>query len=302
MSIKIDCSNCNTHFDVNDKFEGKKGKCPHCGMVLKIINSENIAARVSNNIPEKTHNTSITDDIFSDHIYWIKQKKIAINEKYYISDATNKNVLFSIRKAYIWRSLWSIFACIGTLLIFIAIPLLIWWEDINILIAFAVLWCFVGVLVAILITPKRHIDFYQSESDTLQAPEMSIQEDSRYPVINKTYTMLDTHKEVVCRFRKNIFTNIIRKTWHMEFEDTHIEVKEDSIFLWLLRRFMPFWKFIRTNFIFIDTLSGNQVWIFKRKFQVFDNYSLDLSEDIDYKISRKLSIGMAVLLDTGERR
>lgn len=114
--------------------------------------------------------------------------------------------------------------------------------------------------------------------------------------------MLNGENEIICKFRKNVFTDIFRKKWHMEFDGKHIEVVEDSIILGLLRRFMPYGNLIRTNFIFVDTTSQDTLWIFKRKFELFDNYSLDLSADTAFRVPRQLSLGMAILLDTWEKR
>jgi hypothetical protein len=65
---------------------------------------------------------------------------------------------------------------------------------------------------------------------------------------------------------------------------------------------MPFWKLIRTNFIFTEVDSWDILWIFKRKFELFDNYTLDLSNDMAYRVPRQLSLWMAILLDTWEKR
>jgi hypothetical protein len=107
---------------------------------------------------------------------------------------------------------------------------------------------------------------------------------------------------VVARFRKNLFTDILRKTWHMEFSGKHYLVKEDSIIMSLLRRFMPYGQFIRTNFIFIDVTANPDSSVilgyFKRKFELFDNYVLDLSNDASFCIPRQIALCMAILLDT----
>ena len=69
-----------------------------------------------------------------------------------------------------------------------------------------------------------------------------------------------------------------------------------------MRRFAILGSFIRTNFVFTDSESHKNLGMFKRKFEIFDNYSLDLSDDISYAIPRQYAIGMAVLLDTWEKR
>lgn len=41
--------------------------------------------------------------IFGKNKYGIKQKKIAINEKYYVKDEDNNDLFFSVRRVYFWR-------------------------------------------------------------------------------------------------------------------------------------------------------------------------------------------------------
>jgi len=132
---------------------------------------------------------------------------------------------------------------------------------------------------------KYFTSFFKSDKDIWWEPEFEIKEDSKFQIINKTYTMINSEKEVICKFRKNMFTDIFRKKWHMNFNWKHIEIKEDSVILSLLRRFMPYGNLIRTNFIFTDIETQEILWTFKRKFELFDNYSLDLSNDIYYMYS-----------------
>jgi hypothetical protein len=108
--------------------------------------------------------------------------------------------------------------------------------------------------------------------------------------------------DILAKFKKNIFTDILRKKWELEFAWKKIIIKEDSIILSILRRIMPYWNFIRTNFVFIDLETWENLGIFKRKFELFDNYLLDLSKDISYKIPRQIALWMAILLDTWEKR
>ncbi len=109
-------------------------------------------------------------------------------------------------------------------------------------------------------------------------------------------------------FEKNVFTNVFRRRWWIILPDGRkFLIKEDSIILSLFRRLVPIiGQFIRTNFVFFDLQNDpNQtrpIGIFKRKFELFDNYMLDLKNDPAFTIPRKVAIGLAILLDTGEKR
>lgn len=323
MSIKITCSNCKADYELKDELAWKKAKCANCGNIIEIpelIVEKNIIEPEQDIIIEKNNSveTSISDSstnenvnqknpinienkgVFSHNIYWVKQKKIAINEKYYIKDKDNNDLLFSIRRVYLMRSIFSFLVLILTFLFFIWLWFTLFWNNYIYIIIFIFVWFISAIFMSIFVYPKRHICFHINEDDINWIPEFEVQEDSKYQIITKTYTMLGKNKEILCKYKKNVFTNIFRKKWHMEFDWKHIVVKEDSIILGLLRRF--FTNLIRTNFIFTDESTWENLWIFKRKFELFDNYVLDLSNDIAYKIPRKLSIWMAVLLDTWERR
>ena len=57
-----------------------------------------------------------------------------------------------------------------------------------------------------------------------------------------------------------------------------------------------------TNFVFQAAGSDEVIGQFNRKFSLFDRYVLDLSEDPQHQIDRRLGVALALLLDTGERR
>ncbi len=303
MAIKTNCHWCNASFQLKDELAWKKWKCPNCSKIITIPSLEPVINTENNTNSTTEKEPWDIEWLFSHDIYGLKQKKIAINEKYFIRDKDNNELLYAMRKAYVLRGLLSAFTfiCVFLVILFFGFPLI----DLGNTIGFILLLVaaiFPAIFLAIFVSPKKHIRFFKSASDTKKKWLFEIKEDSKFQMINKTYTMINKDQEVICKFRKNIFTDVIRKKWHMEFDGKHIEIKEDSIILWLLRRFMPFWKLIRTNFIFTDLKSQDNLWIFKRKFELFDNYSLDLSNDRAYRVPRQLSIWMAVLLDTGEKR
>lgn len=257
---------------------------------------------------EETNKNWIWDKktwIYSQHIYWVKQKKLAINEKYFIRDKDNKDIMFSIRKIYILKWLMSIVVLLWWIFMtFMWIAITIWLESITSIIIL-VIWFIASIVASIAIYPKRHIEFFEAE-DSDELAEFIILQDKKFEIINKSFTLKDKHWNILAIFKKNLFTDILRKTWHIEFEWKHIIVKEDSIILSILRRTMPFGQLIRTNFIFLnatnDPKSNEILGYFKRKFELFDNYVLDLTSDMTFSVPRQIALCMAVLLDTWERR
>lgn len=167
----------------------------------------------------------------------------------------------------------------------------------------------VSVLIGTLtyLSPRRNIEFYYRESDMANSkPIFMIRQDNKIEFIVRNYTLRNEQGEIIATFRKNVFTNILRRKWHLYFQNKHFLIKEDSIILSLLRRFLPFGQYIRTNFIFLDVTTDPDstmiVGIFKRKFELFDSYTLDMSSDPAFTVPRQHALCMAVLLDTGEKR
>lgn len=165
-----------------------------------------------------------------------------------------------------------------------------------------------GTAATMAVFPKRHIRFYENDAfDASTPPEANILQLSRFEFPKMRYRMDDKDGAHLATFEKNVFTNVFRRKWLIVLPDGRkFLVKEDSILLSLLRRFMPFGNFIRTNFAFYDLQADPEqkrmVGIFKRKFELFDNYLLDLSNDPAFGIPRKVAIGLSILLDTGEKR
>lgn len=160
------------------------------------------------------------------------------------------------------------------------------------------------MVVIMSIAGRRGIEFYLSEEDmNKNDSEFSISQDNLYEFVHKNYTLRRNGTEIA-QFKKNVFTDILRKKWHMYYNGKHILIKEESVILGIMRRFgVPF---IRTNFIFLDITndpnSVNIIGYFKRKFEIFDNYLLDMSSDPSFIVPREIAICMAILLDCGERR
>lgn len=57
-----------------------------------------------------------------------------------------------------------------------------------------------------------------------------------------------------------------------------------------------------TFYFYHPTEKDQKIGAFRRKFELFDNYKLDMTSDPDFLMNRACAIGIAVLLDTGEKR
>ncbi len=165
-----------------------------------------------------------------------------------------------------------------------------------------------AVLTGTALYPKRHIQFYENDRfDSKTVPIFTVTQMKRFEFPRKRYAM-EMSGGTLAVFEKNVFTNVFRRKWWIRLPGGHeFVVKEDSVILSLMRRWVPvIGGFIRTNFVFFDLRNDPEqrkpVGIFKRKIELFDNYLLDLKDDPAFTIPRQVAIGMAILLDTGEKR
>ena len=299
------CPKCNASYDLKDELVGKNLECPNCKAQF-IANPGNPPGTTSMNSAEK----NLTEKwIFGKNKYGIKQKKIAINEKYYIKDEENNDLFFSVRRIHFWRRVGAILLGIIVLIGSIFVGSLLGGSLESTTLTMIRLWVSLvvgafGMIYIISIAGRRWIEFYLSEDDMNRSdPEFTISQNNLYEIIHKNYSLKQNDVEIA-RFEKNTFTDILRKKWHMHYNGKHILVKEDSVVLGILRRLWV--PFIRTNFIFIDITTDPKsniiIGYFKRKFEIFDNYLLDMTSDPSFIVPREIAICMAIVLDTGERR
>jgi hypothetical protein len=174
----------------------------------------------------------------------------------------------------------------------------------TLIIAGIVLGIIACVIVAIGLSPKRHVIFYRDEAMTQKV--LDVLQDSKWQIIVVTYTVRDATGNVLARFRKNYLHNIIRKKWKIVGPDSDAlicQAMEDSIILSLLRRFLgPMFGLLRTNFIICPGDSEQVIGEFNRKFTLFDRYVLDMTADPGRTLDRRIALALGVMLDTGERR
>lgn len=304
------CTHCKAAFDLKDELLWKNVECPNCKTQF-IVTGESLP--LSTDVwwkEQQSSQTMVEKGIFGKNKYGIKQKKIAINEKYYVKDEDNNDLFFSVRRVYFWRRfgaiLLGIILFLGSIILGSSIGFSLSEKEI-VGIIFTLIAGLIGLFLMIFIISvawRRGIEFYLSEADmNKNDSEFTITQDNLYEFIHKNYTLKHNGEEIA-KFDKNIFTDILRKKWHMYYGGKHILIKEESVILWIMRRLgIPF---IRTNFIFLDVTndpkSTNIIGYFKRKFEIFDNYLLDMSNDPSFIVPREIAICMAILLDCGERR
>jgi len=303
MAILATCG-CGASFNVKDEYAGRLLQCPTCQQSFTVV-AEPAMARVAQE-----------DPAFDRDKFLLRQKVVAINQKYDISDENNQPILFVERPAHMLQNALALLAALiafGVVMVgTIALAMVIWPDGPRGDAGFVMIFLIVGGLVigalaalcvGIPLSPLRHVTFYRdlSKSEKL----LDILQDKKFQPINATFTVRDRGGEVLCRLRKNILYNFFRKRWYCFAPDGALAyvAMEDSIVLSLLRRFLgPMFGLLRTNFIILPGGTEQVIGEFNRKFTLFDRYVLDLSADPSRTLDRRVALAMGVMLDTGERR
>ena len=295
MAVVVSCR-CRNTYTLKDEYAGKLVECPQCGAINK--------AGESTLTPK-----SQADGVFNRDIFLLRQKHLAINQKYQVSDEQGSPILFVERPTYFWRTLFALLvgwmAMMGVYVFGMAIASASAQRGslggLALLVILAAPVTF--VVVAMTLSKRRHVTFYRDESRTQKMFDVLQDKKVQFPM--RTYTVRDASGTALATFRKNYLYNLIRKRWEMRAPNGSMlcVAREDSIILSLLRRVLgPLFGLLRTNFIITRGDSDMVIGEFKRKFTILDRYVLDLSPDRRRDLDRRLGLALGVMLDTGERR
>lgn len=321
MAIKVICS-CGATAMVNDEHAGRTGQCRVCKAPVTVgqpppspfpppthdfskSTSMHIAPSPQPNLAPKP---LPSDPLFKRNMFLLRQKHMAINEKYDVSDENGNPILFVERPAHLTR---NILALLGGLAAGGAIFTMLGFTYQSIpesiqegYICFGALIAFVAIIVVyVRLEKKRHVEFYRDESRNMKV--LRVMQDKKFEIISATYTVTDAAGKLIGTFRKNFLYDLICKRWECRDHTGSLLfiAREDSIIKSLLRRlFGSLLGLLRLNFEFLEPQSGNVIGVFNRSFTILDRYVLDMSADVAVRIDRRLALTMGVMLDTGERR
>ena len=291
MPVLVACE-CGQSFELRDEFRGRTVRCPHCSRVTT----------AGDPLPE--------DPVFGRDVFLLRQKALAISEKYFVNDEQGKVLLFVKRPARLFKGILALLASIAlamlvAVLLFLAAALM--GESVvgGIIATLTPLMMMATFFLATLaLMPKRHVTFHagMTESDPVV---LAVVQNRRLEFPTRTFTIVDGTGTPLATLQKNVFTNLFRKKWLVRAASGRplVWIKEDSVILSLLRRLLgPLFGLLRTNFVYMKVGSSRVLGEFKRKLTILDRYVLDLSADGERYLDRRVAIATAVMLDTAERR
>lgn len=305
MAITLICE-CGRRLDFKDEYAGRQIRCPDCDKVNTVGDAETIAALAAA--------AADGDQTWAREKFLLKQKALAIQEKYDVADEQGNSLLFIQRPRYVFRGLVALLAGLaGGAIAFLGLSMLMVVivpdpqaaPTLDAVMAMLVTGlAFVAfAAIAVALSPKRHVTFYRDSS--LRQRILEVRQDKKWQPIVATYTVCDEQGQTIAHLRKNYLFNIFRKRWVAisPSGSTLLMAKEDSILLSLLRRLLgPFFGLLRAQYILTKGETDVLVGEFNRKFTLLDRYVLDMTRDARRMIDRRLALAMGVMLDTGERR
>jgi uncharacterized protein YxjI len=293
MPITAVCQ-CGASYTLKDEFGGKSIKCPKC--------NNSFVVPASTRAPQ-------AEPVFDRDKFLIRQKRVAISQKYFVGDEQGNELLFVHRPAALGQGCLMVLGGMGWLTLCIVISVFLSGDAPgkpgNPIIFFAGIILGVAGMFGIIyaLAPKRHVTFYADQAMSRRL--MMVRQDFKMAFLNAAYTLLDAANQPLCVFRKNYLYNIIRKRWYIEDPNGRMicVAMEDSILLSLLRRFLgPMFGLLRTNFIITTPDCRDVLGEFNRKFTLFDRYVLDMTHDPQRTLDRRICLALGVMLDTGETR
>ena len=159
---------------------------------------------------------------------------------------------------------------------------------------------------------RRNITVF--EDDSKQAPVLLINQELLWEFLHRRYTVQDAKGEVIAKLSRNNLTSLFRRRWDiLDPAGTVIaKAREDTVALTFVRRLVNFIPFvdllggiIKTDFHFFRfDAAGNEQKIgsFDRRIGFFDKYVLDLTDDSERTLDRRVALAVAILLDMAEKR
>ena len=144
---------------------------------------------------------------------------------------------------------------------------------------------------------KAHIEVF--DDDTKNVRRLMLRQD-RILAINQHFTLLTSEDQVICTYERQGILSLLRRTWVIRnpVGQKIAQAREDS---WAKIVFRRLFGWMRTDFEIL-LADNTRVGAFHRKFTIGDKYVLDLTNDPDRRLDRRIAVGLAILLDTAEAR
>lgn len=234
-------------------------------------------------------------------LYLFRQQALALSPTYDVYDREEQPVLHIVRPIMYGRTFLAMLAYLGTLAYFGLLAL--WGYRYHGAAPFLLVP--MGMVAAraagLLVEPYRHV--YVFSDETREHLLLAILQERKLVILTAPYTLVDGDGLELARFSKNYLYDLVRKRWRVATSDGAplADAWEDSIAKSIARRVVgPLYGVLRTNFVISS--QGRKLGEFNRKLTIFDRYVLDMAQDPEGFLDRRVAVALGVLLDTGESR
>jgi hypothetical protein len=297
---------CGEVYELRVEYAGRLLECPVCGRHLR-----------AGPAPGAPHlRPADLDPAFDHDVFLLQEQVLTIRSKYEVLTEHGTPILYVERPTYPVRTLLAFGVAGLAALVVLGLfgemaerPYGAYARDIV-----GVLLTLVGWVAAVATffvvsgsaRPKRHVAVYRDPSR--REVLLRVFQDQRLALVVRTYTVTTAAGVGLARLRKNYLQSLVRKRWDIESPAglRLATAVEDSVVLSLLRRLLgPLFGLLRTNFVIVDAggpETGTVLGEFSRKLTLLDRYVLDLRDDADRRLDRRVALALGVMLDTGERR
>jgi hypothetical protein len=151
---------------------------------------------------------------------------------------------------------------------------------------------------------KEDIRFYGDETETNEI--FRIKARSMFDMGSARYDVFAGEQKIGLLWHK-FKESLLRTTWHVGGpNDEEVAIARERSQVGAIARrvadFVPVGDLIPIPYNFEILVDGTRVGGMDRKFKLRDQYILDLSDDTDKKIDRRLAVALAVGLDTLQNR
>lgn len=233
----------------------------------------------------------------------IRQKLLAISQKYYVNDDQGVPRFFVVRPPKLAMNFVAgIFAfLIWLMFLYFAFQMFVSSGQFIFPLVIVFTGKYLSRIVKTLLTPYRDIRVFTDDSQQYQV--LFISQDNKFGFFH-WFSIYDIQGDLVARAKRNLFFSLWRRRWAAVTgnESQLLVVREDSLPLAILRRYLgPMWGLLRTNFDFILP-NGTRIGEYNRKLTLTDQYHLDLTQDPWFLVDRRVALALAILLDTAEGR
>ena len=164
------------------------------------------------------------------------------------------------------------------------------------------------------VKPLRRSDITIYHDDSRTAAVLTIRQDHGYAALRRQYTLVGESGDAIAHFDRDNIRSLFRRAWTIKDSAGNVVAgaREDTAWIAAIRRiveWVPYVSilmgFVRTNFrVHVIDEGGMEkpIGAFNRKFSIGDKYALDLSDDPQQALDRRIAIALGIMLDTGEAR